>query len=47
MISPSLIKKLEKLKQSCEYSPEDEYTAGFFDGINKVIQLIEDETQGT
>ena len=40
-----LRKQLIEIKESCLYHLDDEYGAGFFDGINKVIQLIDNETQ--
>lgn len=46
MTLQELIEELEKLKESCACYSDDEYSAGFFDAINRVMKLIKDETQG-
>lgn len=46
MTLEELLKELQKLKESCVCYSDDEYCAGFFDAINRVMKLIENETQG-
>lgn len=46
MTIEEILEELEKLRESCVCYSDDEYCAGFFDAINRVIKLIKDETQG-